>query len=115
MAKYRYLCDSCKKEKTSDSSSSSNSIACTCGNQMTRLPPTITKSELKEVVDKYTNIHLSPDNDEIIKQRKLEHYWAVEVPRLVNEYPIETSLQEVWMYFDESNKLQVQTKPPHKR
>ena len=82
---------------------------------MNRQPPNVGKSELKELADKYTNMHLPPDNDEIIKQRKLDHYWAVEVPRLVNEHPLELSLQEGWMYYDESGKLQVQTKPPHKR
>jgi hypothetical protein len=90
-------------------------IKCVCGEIMKRMPPSIGKSEMKEVADKYTNVHLPPDNDEILKQRKLDHYWAVEVPRLVNEYPLETCLQEGWMYYDEAGKLQVQTKPPHKR
>lgn len=70
---------------------------------------------IKEMVDKYTGVSLPPDNKEILDARRSEYFWSVEVPRLVNEYPLEHSLKEGWMYYDDHNKLQVQTKPPHKR
>ena len=116
MPKYRFTC-SCGAEVTKYTSASTRSLECSeCHSQMERqIPSHIEQSTVKELVDTYTGVHLPPDNQQILESRRSEYFWKVEVPRLVNEYPLEHSLQEGWMYYDEQGKLQVHTKPPHKR
>lgn len=116
MPKYRFICD-CGAEVAKYTSASTLSVACAvCNGTMSRqIPASVEQSTVKELVDSYTGVHLPPDNKEILEARRSEYFWKVEVPRLVNEYPVEHSLQEGWLYVDEQGKLQVQTKPPHKR
>lgn len=116
MPKYRFICD-CGAEVTKYTSASTFSLVCAvCSKSMNRqIPSSVEQSTVKELVDAYTGIHLPPDNKEILDARRSEYFWSVEVPRLVTQYPVEHSLQEGWMYVDEQGKLQVQTKPPHKR
>jgi len=116
MPKYRFSCE-CGAEVIKYTSASKSSIECAkCQAYMRRqIPSFIEQSTVKELVDSYTGIHLPSDNKEILESRRSEYFWKVEVPRLVTEYPVEHSLQEGWMYYDEQGKLQVQTKPPYKR
>ena len=82
---------------------------------MSRMIPKMCKPIVKEKVDSYTNVNLHIDNDEEIKERKLDHYWEVLVPRLVQQYPVDHCIREGWMGYDESGKLITYNKPPHKR
>lgn len=116
MPKYRFIC-SCGAETSKYTSASVLEIKCKlCNENMQRqIPSTVEGASVKELVDSYTGVHLPPDNKEILDARRSEYFWKVEVPRLVQEYPAAHCLQEGWLYFDEQGKLQVQTKPPHKR
>lgn len=116
MPKYRFHCE-CGAEVTKYTSASTSSLDCaSCHQQMQRqIPSHVEQSTVKELADAYTGIHLPPDNKEILDARRSEYFWSVEVPRLVNEYPVEHSLQEGWLYLDERGKIQLQTKPPYKR
>lgn len=116
MPKYRFIC-SCDAEVSKYTSASTVSIKCTqCGSPMDRqVPSTVEQSTVKELVDSYTGVHLPPDNKEILESRRSEYFWKVEVPRLVMQYPADHCIKEGWMYVDEQGKLQVHTKPPHKR
>lgn len=115
MPKYSFKCPSCKKEGSFYTNIETTEKDCSCGSKMERQVPTISKPLVKEKVDSYTNINVSVDNKEELEERKLEHYWAEIVPRLVQQYPPEICLQEGWMYFDDKGQIQIQTKPPHKR
>lgn len=115
MPKYSFKCSSCKKEESYYVGIEITEKECSCGSKMERQIPTISKSIVKEKVDSYTNINVSVDNKEEIEERKLDHYWSEIVPRLVQEYPPEISLQEGWVIYNEKKELVIQTKPPHKR
>lgn len=116
MPKYIFTCE-CGAEISKYISASIFSIKCSyCSAQMSRqIPSHVEQSIVKELVDSYTGVYLPPDNTAILEARRSEYFWKVEVPRLVNEYPIEHSIREGWLIYDEQGKLQVQTKPPHKR
>lgn len=117
MPKYRFSCDKCKAEDVKYTSASVYSTTCKiCSSPTHRLiPTTVEPATVKELVDSYTGVHLPPENKEILESRRSEYFWEVEVPRLVQEYPAEHSLQEGWTYVDEKGKIQVHTKPPYKR
>lgn len=116
MPKYKFICR-CGAEVVKYTSASTSSIKCNACNQAMKrqIPSSVEQAAVKELVDAYTGVYLPPDNKEILDARRSEYFWKVEVPRLVNEYPVEHCLQEGWLYVDEQGKLQVQTKPPHKR
>lgn len=116
MPKYRFTCE-CGAEVSRYTSALTVSVRCTsCGKDMSRqIPFNVEPSTVKELVDTYTGVHLPPDNASILEARRSEYFWKVEVPRLVNEFPVEHSIREGWLVYDEQGKLQVQTKPPHKR
>lgn len=116
MPKYRFICE-CGAEVSKYTSASTVLITCSkCSGEMKRqIPSFIEQATVKELVDPYTGVRVPPDNKEILESRRSEYFWKVEVPRLVNQYPVEHSLREGWLYLDEQGKLQVQTKPPHKR
>jgi hypothetical protein len=82
---------------------------------MKRQMPFTSRPDVKEVVDSFMGVSTDPDQETILKERKLDYYWAVEVPRLCNQYSPEHCLQNGWMYLDEKGHLQVHTKPPHTR
>jgi hypothetical protein len=114
MPKYTFECPRCnnvvKKYTTTESI-----VKCVCGEDMSRQLPTINTPTTTELIDSYMGVALPSDNDEILKSRKDEYFWAVEVPRLVNKYSVEHCLQNGWLYLDDKDQLQIQTKPPHKR
>lgn len=114
MPKYTYTC-TCGKSKKSYQPSDISSILCECGGEMTRQMPTTSRADVKEVVDSFMGLSIDPDQDAILKERKLDYYWAVEVPRLCNQYSPAHCLTNGWMYIDEKGQLQIHTKPPHKR
>jgi len=89
-----------------------------CSNAMIRQPPKLDGPvDVHETVDKYMNIQQRSDQSELVKQRRDEYYWTVEVPRFVNSgtYTVETMLEMGWIYVDEKDEVQICTTPPHKR
>ncbi len=57
------------------------------------------------------------DHQEILQERKADHYWEVIVPDMVNSgtYTIETMLEQNWVQFNEKGEMIINTKPPGKR
>ena len=118
MPKYTFLCSECGSSTQRYVSRKTRELDCACGAKMLRQVPRLSgPPEVKETVDKFFNVQLPQDHKEQIRERSDEYYWSVEVPRLVNsgKYSLETMLEMGWVYFDEKNQLQVQTKPPSKR
>lgn len=78
--------------------------------------PTIRGLKNTETVDKFTNKKHFSDQKEIINERKLDYYWEVEVPKMVNSgiYELDTMLEQGWVYYNEKNELVTRTKPPQK-
>ena len=78
--------------------------------------PSLRGLKTTETVDKYTNRKHISDHDNVLKERKLDYYWSVEVPKMVNSgtYSIETMIEQGWVYYDEKGNLITRTKPPQK-
>jgi putative FmdB family regulatory protein len=116
MPKYQFKCASCENKEAFYVSVDVAEKACPkCAGAMLRQMPMTSVPTVKELVDSYTNIHLPQDNDKVLEARRSEYFWKVEVPRLVNEYPLEECLKQGWLVYNEKNELVLQTKPPHKR
>lgn len=119
MPKYTFKCE---MGHTIDRyvSSSVKTIPCTestCSAIMARQMPNILNPNVTEVVDKYTGIKHIDGQVDLIKERKEEYYWTVEVPRFVNSgtYSIETMLENGWIWVDDGGKIHVNDRPPNKR
>lgn len=119
MPKYRFICNICEKQHSTIVSANINNITCpSCNNNMYRVMPTLNgPSTTSEVVDKYTGITQIDDQPLIIKDRKEDYYWSVEVPRMVDSgvYSLETMLENSWIYVDDAGKIHVNNKSPKKR
>jgi hypothetical protein len=117
MPKYTFKCDSCESLEQKIADISTNKITCyNCGKESIRQMPNLKGIKTTEVVDKYTNQKHTADHKEKLTERKLDYYWSVEVPKLVNSgiYELGTMLQQGWVYYDEKNNLVTRTKPPQK-
>lgn len=115
MAKYYFQCDSCKNKVHRYTSLLIDKIYCPCGFEMKRLLPRINdQTEVRELVDPYLNKTHAKDQDEILKQRKEQYYWEIEVPRLVEKYSLETCLEQKWLIYNDRGELVI-NKPPSKR
>jgi len=116
MPKYTFVCDHCKKEKQTYTSISTKTQKCECGEEMHRKFPNIGGTQTNELIDKYTNKSLVKDHKEILGERKLDYYWSVEVPKMVNSgtYELETMLEKDWVFYDEKGNLVTRTKPPQR-
>lgn len=117
MPKFMFFCAACENEQAfyvPSSVTTKKCTKCTVGDMQRQLPVTLAP-EVKELVDSYTNVHLPPDNKEILEARRSEYFWKVEVPRLVNEYPLDECLKQGWLMYNEKGELVLQNKPPHKR
>jgi hypothetical protein len=79
-----------------------------------QLPNTNAPTEIRELVDPYTNVTWGKDHEAVMKHRKETHYWEVEVPRLVQTYSIETCLEQGWLIYNDKGELVI-NKPPSKR
>ena len=84
---------------------------------MAQAMPRVSKTTVKETSDKRMNRKWLDDHKETMKARKERYFYEVEVPRLVASgvYSIETMLQNNWIFFDDSGKMHVHTKPPSQR
>ena len=85
-----------------------------CAHTMKRQFPSSGSQKVTEIVDTYTNVRHEPDQKENMKARKTEHFWEVEVPRLVQTYGIQTCLEEKWLIYNDKGELVI-NKPPSKR
>lgn len=116
MPKYIFSCNSCATKTHKYVPTTVETIPCkACGEQMNRdLPNTNSATEVREVVDPYTNKRWGKDHEAVMKKRKEDHYWEVEVPRLVQTYSLETCLEQGWLIYNDKGELVI-NKPPSKR
>lgn len=115
MPKYNFTCTKCATKTHKYVPISVETITCECGEMMSRdLPNTNSPTEVRELVDPYTNITWGKDHEAVMKKRRDDHYWEVEVPRLVQTYSIETCLEQGWLIYNDKGELVV-NKPPSKR
>lgn len=116
MPKYNFTCTKCLAKTHKYVPVKVETIACpTCGEQMNRdLPNTNSATEVRELVDPYTNVTWGKDHEAVMKQRREDHYWEVEVPRLVEKYSKETCLEQGWLIYNDKGELVI-NKPPSKR
>ena len=119
MPKYRFVCVTCNTEVVKTTSLETKSITCeTCSDTMNRAMPKLNgPSDKTEVVNKYMGKISKSDQKEIVKSRKDEYYWTIEVPRLVSSgvYSLETMLDNGWVYFNDKEQMIINDKPPHRR
>jgi hypothetical protein len=113
MAKNRYKCNKCDKEIMKYSSITN--YPCDCGGDFKRQMPTLSgRVQVNETVDKYRNVKHKQDQKKVINDRKVTHYWTIEVPKMVASgiYELETMLEMNWVYYNEQGKLCTRTSPP---
>jgi hypothetical protein len=115
MAKFRFLCSSCNLELEQYSSPKIEEIDCpTCKSKMKRKFPGSGSQVVREVVDNFTNVRTAPDEKANNQARKTEHFWEIEVPRLIQTYSLQTCLEEGWLVYNDKGELVI-NKPPSKR
>ena len=114
MPKYVFKCK-CGAEKTQYAPSTVTDIPCeACSASMERQLPNITGQEVRETVDSVLNTKWKQDHQEMIRDRRDDHYWTHEVPRLVEKYSLETCLEQGWLVYNDKKELVI-NKPPRKR
>ena len=115
MAKYIFKCEVCAKTEEKYVPRLCKDILCSvCGGQSNRQLPNIAQQQVSEVVDTYTGTKRDQNHDDLIRQRREEHYWTVEVPRLVQTMSTETCLEQGWLVYNDKGELVI-NKPPSKR
>lgn len=117
MPKYTFECQSCYKKTQKYTSSSTKDIVCPeCFALANKVLPNISGAKTTETVDKMFNRKHVADQLNVMKERKLDYYWEVEVPKLVDSgtYSIETMLEQGWVFYNEKGELVTRTKPPQK-
>lgn len=107
MPKYHFTCNSCQAKTHKYVSVKVETIPCiACGEVMNReLPNTNAPTEVRELVDPYTNITWGKDHEAVMKARKAQHFRDVEIPRLVDKYSIETCLENKWLVYNDKGEL----------
>ncbi len=115
MPKYVYKCE-CGISFQKYVKSTIKECKCECGKMAKRQMPNLRGLKNTETVDKFTNKKHLNNHQEILKERKADHYWEVLVPKMVNSgtYSIETMLERGWVYYNEKKELVTRTKPPQK-
>lgn len=114
MPKYTFHCDVCGKSKQIFTSVSTKETSCDCGSDMLRQMPNIAVQRVTEVMDSYTNTTRDQDHNNLMKTRRDDHYWDVEVERLIHTCSTETCIENGWLVYNEKGEL-VKGKAPHKR
>lgn len=117
MPKYTFTCHNCGESKQQlITDLSIKEFPCSnCDSAMIRQMPTLSgKAGVTETVDTHTNVKWGDDHIKSMEDRKREHYWEVEVPRMVNSgtYSVMTMLENKWVYFDDKGQLVTRTRPP---
>lgn len=116
MAKYRFQCEQCFKVVEKYTSVSTETLPCAeCPSSwMRRLLPNVGSKKVTETVDSFLGIRQEDDYEKLTDDRRTEHFWEVEVPRLVQTYSTETCLQEGWLVYNEKGELVI-GKPTKKK
>ena len=116
MPKYTYLCPNGHIEQIFADHNRQECICTTCGELAHRKLPKLSGQEVRETVNKHLGTTWKQDQGEMLKERKADYFWEVEVPRMVNSgvYSLETMLENGWVYYNEKNELVTRTKPPQK-
>ena len=116
MPKYNFTCGKCKITSHKYVPTNVETLPCgICGEYMKReFPNTNAPTEVRELVDPYTNITWGKDHEAVMKKRKEDHYWEVVVPRLVQTYSTETCIEQGWLIYNDKGELVI-NKPPSKR
>ena len=118
MPKVSFVCQSCTKQVQKYLPKIRDVLGdCECGGVLKYQFPFTSNTTVTETVDKYLNVNHIPDQKQELKNRRDEHYWSYEVPRMVDsgKYSIETMLEMGWIYFDEKENMKVHNTPPHRR
>jgi transcription elongation factor Elf1 len=117
MPKFTFHCSNCGHSAQKITSVKRSDLPCDkCGSLMIRQMPTLNGAvQVTETIDPLTNAKWKKDQEEMLKERQEDYYWAVEVPRFIQTYSVETCLEQGWCYIDDHGKIQPHTKPPHKR
>ena len=118
MPKYRFVCEKCGRAIQQYVSPKTVSVVCECGHDMDRQMPTMNgPTTVHEVSDKRMGYKWLDDHQNVIQDRKLHYFWAVEVPRMVASgiYSVETMLENGWISVDDSNQVHINTKPVNTR
>jgi hypothetical protein len=74
-------------------------------------------ANVREVIDKNTGITWTDGQQDMVKERREEYYWTIEVPRFVSSgtYSLKTMLENQWITVDDAGKIHINNKPPNKR
>lgn len=106
MAKYRFQCEGCQAIIELYVSKEVEVVKHgECGSWATRLFPNIGSKKVTETVDPFLGIRHEEDNRKQLEDRRIEYFWEVEVPRLVQTYSTETCLEEGWLVYNEKGEL----------
>ena len=81
---------------------------------MLRMLPSSGTQKVTEVIDQFVGVKRDVDQREALKERRDDYFWEVQVPRLVQEYSVETCIQEGWLVYNDKGELVI-NKPPSKR
>lgn len=112
MARYNFTCTKCGNKKTLYASPKVKQVDCdNCKSSMDRDMPNIGGQEVRETIDTLTNTKWKQDQKELLKKRKEEYFWTVEVPRLVQTYSLQTCLEEGWLVYNEKGELVIGKAP----
>jgi len=76
-----------------------------CGGTAKRQFPNVGSKQVTETVDPFLGIRHEEDHRKQIETRRIEHFWDVEVPRLVQTYSTQTCLEEGWLVYNEKGEL----------
>ncbi len=114
MAKYIFKCDNCGEQVEKYVPRLVKDVACTCGSRSNRQFPNVAQQQVTETVDSYMGTTRDQNHEEKIKERRDDHYWNVEVPRLIQTMSLETCLEQGWLVYNEKGELVI-NKPPSKR
>lgn len=114
MPKYTFECQKCQEKTQKYCPSAAMVFMCSCGGELKRQPPRIIGADVTETVDQYTNVKWKQNQEEMLHERSMDHFYEHEVPRLINEYSLKVCLEEGWLYYDEKGQLQIRKKPPQR-
>lgn len=116
MPKYTFLCNQCNNSTQLFCQLHDKVVCSNCNIDMKLQMPIISGQEVRETIDTYSNAIWKQDQKNMIKERKADYFWEVEVPRMVNSgiYTLETMLENGWVYYDDKNNLQTRITPPQK-
>ena len=116
MPKYTFKCDKCNKSIQKYTSVQTVAYDCECGDTMNRQMPKLSAVKSTEKIDKFMGVTHMEDHDNILKERKSDHYWGTIVPEMVDSgtYTLQTMLEQGWVFYNEKGELTTRTKPIQK-